>query len=154
MHKFITRTIVAATIAGSGLGVAASVATAVAPAAQAAVVTSAPVIQPLFGTWHKMTVTLNGTTYNGYWVLLHLHRDGKVTGWLFDGNNDVTGVPGYLAVNGSYDGTAVQFNAEYPAGNPQGDRGFIAINSAGHLLTGLWNETGTEGGSGAFAFTS
>jgi len=149
------RNIVAGTaIAASAIGVPAALAITASASTTSAVVMSAPVVQPLFGYWHKMTVTLNGTTYDGYWVLLHLHHDGLVTGWLFDGHNDTVGVPGYLRVHGSFDGSAIQFNAEYPAGDPQGDRGFLAINNPGSLLNGLWNETGSEAGAGTFAFTS
>lgn len=151
------RTIAASlAIGASALGAAGLAATSASAATVAPATTMAahvPFVAPLFGTWHKMTVTLNGTTYNGYWVYMVLHHDGLLTGWLYDGNSDTAGVPGYLPLHGDYANGVVQFNAKYPAGDPQGDRAFLAIAGPGHL-TGIWNETGTEDGSGAFAFVS
>jgi hypothetical protein len=138
--------------AGGMAGVAVATASA-APAAASVMSVQRPSVAPLFGAWHKMTVTLNGTTYTGYWVYMVRHFDGSLTGWLYDGNQDTAGIPGYLALHGDYANGVVQFNAMYPNGDPQGDRGFLAINSGGPLH-GIWNETGPEGGAGTFAFVS
>ena len=149
----IVASLAALAIAGSGAGMALASAPAASAAVTTAAVVQAPHVAPLFQTWHKMTVTYNGTTYNGYYAYLVLHADGLVTGWLYDGNTDVTGVPGYLPLHGDFSrGGILQFNATYAAGNPQGTRGFLAVVSPGSLVSGLWNETGSEAGSGAFAF--
>jgi hypothetical protein len=153
----ITKNKVIGTVASLGLAAGAFTgvvaATASTPAmAQTVSVVKPSVVAPLFGTWHKMTVTLNGTTYTGYWVYMVRHTDGALTGWLYDGNQDTVGVPGYLPLHGDASGDVIQFNAKYPAGDPQGDRAFVAINTPGSLLSGIWQETGSEAGSGTFAF--
>ena len=143
----------ASALGAAGLAAASASAATVAPATTMAA--HMPSVAPLFGTWHKMTVTLNGTTYNGYWVYMVLHHDGLLTGWLYDGDPTIPPVfPATSRSNGDYANGVVQvLNAKYLAGDPQGDRAFLAIAGPGHL-TGIWNETGTEDGSGAFAFVS
>ena len=151
----IISTIAAGLMGLSALGTTAIVMADSASASTATVMSvRTPTIAPLFGTWHKMTVTLNGTVYTGYWVYMVHHADGLLTGWLYDGNSDTVGVPGYLPLHGSYADGVVQFNAKYANGDPQGDRAFVGIVNPGHLLQLLWNETGPEGGSGTAAFVS
>jgi hypothetical protein len=109
-----------------------------------------PAHASVLGTWNRMTVTLNGTTYTGYWLYLQSHRDGLLTGWVYDGNSDTEGVPGYLPVRGSISGGVVVFEVGYPTGDPQGVRAFVGTISGG-TVSGNWTETGTEGGTGTWS---
>lgn len=146
MRTSIKRGVVAAVVAASALGTGAGLA-ATASTASAATVTAAAVTYraPVLGYWHQMSLTANGTTYPGYWVLLQAHRDGLLTGWLYDPNLPVGSR--YLAAHGSVFGRVVVFGVTY--GGVQGSRGFIGTISGGHS-SGNWTETGTEGLSGTF----
>ena len=87
MRKSVKRGIVAAAIAASALGAGAGIAASAAGPASAA--TTAAVVThqaPVLNNWHQMNLVYNGTTYTGYWVLLYSHRDGLLTGWLYDPN--------------------------------------------------------------------
>jgi hypothetical protein len=154
MRKSVKRGIAAAAVAASALGVGAGLAATAGPASAATVSTTAAVVKPAqapaLGTWNRMTVTLNGTTYTGYWLLLQQHRDGLLTGWLYDPNSDTEGVPGYLAVHGSVSGDVAVFEVSYPTGDPQGVRAFVGTISGG-TVSGSWTETGSEGGTGTWS---
>jgi hypothetical protein len=146
MRKSIKSGIVAAAVAASALGAGAGIAASAAGPASAA--TTAAVVTrqaPVLNTWHQMTLVANGTTYTGYWLLLQRHRDGLLTGWLYDPNLPVGSR--YLAVHGSVSGRVVVFQVTY--GGVQGSRGFIGTISGG-AVSGNWTETGTEGLSGTF----
>jgi hypothetical protein len=150
MRKSVKRGIVAAAIAASALGAGAGIAASAAGPASAA--TTAAVVThqaPVLNNWHQMNLVYNGTTYTGYWVLLYSHRDGLLTGWLYDPN--LPSGQRYMAVHGVVNGSVVQFNATYPAGDPQGSRGFIGVIGTG-AFSGVWNETGSEAGTGTFTF--
>jgi hypothetical protein len=145
MRKSIKSGIVAAAVAvsalGAGAGIVASAAVPASAATTAAVVTQAPVLN----NWHQMSLVSNGTTFTGYWLLLQSHRDGLLTGWLYDPNLPVGSR--YLAVHGSVSGPVVVFGVTY--GGAQGSRGFIGTISGG-TVSGNWTETGPEGLSGTF----
>jgi hypothetical protein len=150
----IIGSIAAGTVALGTLGAAAVTVSAPA-AAQAAVVQSVVVKSaPVFGAWHRMTITLNGTAYKGYWLFLNKQPNGQInSGWLYDPN--LPAGQQYLAVHGNVDGSSiftgqvVMFEVKYPAGGPQGIRGFVGtVSPAG--ISGHWTELGPEAGNGTF----
>jgi hypothetical protein len=147
MRKSVKRGIAAAAVAASALGAGAGIAASAAGPASAA--TTAAVVtrqDPVLNSWHPMTLVASGTTYTGYWLLLQGHRDGLLTGWVYD-----PGLPAgpdrYLAVHGALSGRVVVFQVTYSG--VQGSRAFVGIISGG-TISGNWTETGTEGLSGTF----
>jgi hypothetical protein len=145
MHKSIKSSIVAAAVAASALGAGAGIVASAAGPASAATTAAVTYQAPVLNSWHQMTLVANGTTYTGYWLLLQGHRDGLLTGWLYDPNLPVGSR--YLAVHGSLSGGVVVFQVTYSG--VQGSRGFIGTISGG-TISGNWTETGTEGLSGTF----
>jgi hypothetical protein len=154
MRTSIKRGIIAAAVTASALGTGAGLA-ATASTASAATATTAAVTYkaPVLNHWHQMSVVYNGTTYSGYWVLLQAHRDGLLTGWLYDPYLPV-GYQ-YLPVHGAASGPDVVFEASYGPSSVQGVRAFDGIISGG-VLGGTWTQTGSQanGAGQTFTFTS
>jgi hypothetical protein len=86
---------------------------------------------------------------NHYYYTLTLNQSGNtITGSLNDPY-----LPEKLPVNGTITGNSVEFSVNYPT-NYQGRRTFTGtINSSG-VLSGNWNETGTEQGLGDWSNSS
>jgi hypothetical protein len=148
MRKSVKRGIAAAAVAASALGVGAGLAATAGPASAATVSTTAAVVThpaSALNAWNQMTLVSSGTTYSGYWLLLSSHRDGLLTGWLYDPN--LPAADRYLAVHGAVSGGVVVFQVTY--GGVQGSRAFVGTIS-GSTISGNWTETGTEGLSGTF----
>jgi hypothetical protein len=151
MRKSIKSGIAAAAVAASALGAGAGVAAAVAgPASAATVSVVKPAVNPTLNAWNQMTLAFNGGTAAGYWVLLQSRRGGLLTGWLYDPNLPVGSR--YLAAHGVVIGSGVLFGATYPSGFGQGTRAFNGTIGSTGILSGVWNETGSEGLSGTFTF--
>jgi hypothetical protein len=99
-----------------------------------------------------LDLTYLGSTYT-YPVVLHEASNGLVTGYLYD-----KGLPAgqrYLAVHGVCVGGDVDLGVNYPTADPQGQRveDMNVTPIAGHphygKAAGVWDETGSEAGSGA-----
>jgi len=150
MRTSFKRGIVAFAIGASALSAGgAAIATSAGPARAATVSTTAAVVThpaSALNAWNQMTLVANGTTYSGYWLLLQSHRDGLLTGWLYDPNLPA-GPDRYLAVHGSVSGRVVVFAVTYSG--VQGSRAFVGTISVG-AITGAWTETGPEGLSGTW----
>jgi hypothetical protein len=58
-------------------------------------------------------------------------------------------LPGTLTLHGIQVGNAVVLFVTYPGGDPQGTRAFVGTITSGHL-SGNWDETGTEDGTGTW----
>jgi hypothetical protein len=154
MLKSIKSGIVAAAIAASALGVGAGLAATAGPASAATVSATAAVVtqqNPALNAWNQMTLVYNGATIPGYWVLLRPHPGGLLTGWLYDPY--LPAGSRYMAAHGSVSGGVVVFEASYPAGDPQGVRGFVGtIGSGGVGLSGSWIDSGSDAAHGTFTF--
>jgi hypothetical protein len=154
MRTSIKRGVTAAAILAATLGTGAGFAATASTASAATGTTAAAVVRhPVLNYWHQMSVVYNGTTYSGYWVLLQAHRDGLLTGWLFDPNLPVGHQ--YLPVYGAAYGNNVVFAASYGPSSVQGVRAFDGIISGG-VLGGAWTQTGSQanGAGQTFTFTS
>jgi len=101
---------------------------------------------------NTLDLTFQGNTFT-YPVFLVASRDGAVTGVLFDKY-----LPGLLTVSGDCSGGNIELDVNYPSIDPQGSRAenLIVTPVPGHphhgTVAGVWDETGSEAGSGAASF--
>ena len=101
---------------------------------------------------NTISLTFQGGTFT-YPILLHVARDGDVTGVLFDRYLNGGTI---LRVRGNCRRLGVLLGVRYPLPNQQGFRAFAldlkpdAVNpTTQDDAAGVWTETGAEAGSGA-----
>jgi len=110
---------------------------------------------PSLGSWNQLKLVYDNATYTyTYWVLLSQHRDGLLTGCVYDSYLAAEGQYGWLAVHGDVADNVVQFEVTHPAGDRQGSRAFIGTISGTGALPGIWDETGSEAGAGTFSLVN
>jgi hypothetical protein len=100
--------------------------------------------------YNVLDLTFQGSTFT-YPVFLHVGDNGLISGVLVD-----KGLPAghqVLRVNGLCIGDNVILDSNYPAVDPQGARSedMVITPTTYHrgTVAGVWDETGTEAGSGA-----
>ena len=161
--KFINKALLTL---GALAAVAVPVGTAVASSASASV--GAPAVVQAYHApvqlGHTLKLVYQGNTYT-YQVEAFTQQDGVVHGWLFDpylAAQHNPGISGWLRINGDVTGKTVVFDVQYPTTVPadqQGLRGFTGTiapvpgHPFQHVVTGVWDETGTEAGTGTFTLS-
>jgi hypothetical protein len=144
-------------LAAIGAGVAAATALGAGALASSASAATANIPAPHVCAYklgpNVLKLTFNGTDFL-YPTVLHVANNGVVTGRLQDG-----GLPAghqVLRVNGLCVGSNLILDTNYPSADPQGSRSedlvITSVSQHRGTAAGVWDETGTEDGTGAASF--